>query len=208
MENKIQYYQSREVWFTGPSQVDVREAKIKKPSPLEVVVSTRYSAISAGSELLLYRGEMPSNITLDSSIESLKGDAGYPTKYGYACVGEVIDIGEQIGSSWLGRKVFCFHPHTSHFTASIKDLIAIPEGIAMKDAVFLPNMETAVNLAQDGKPLVGERVVILGQGIVGLLLAGLLSQYPLASLTSFDKDEDRRGWSKHCLLYTSPSPRD
>jgi len=196
MENKIQYYQSREVWFTGPSQVDVREAKIKKPSPLEVVVSTRYSAISAGSELLLYRGEMPSNITLDSSIESLKGDAGYPTKYGYACVGEVIDIGEQIGSSWLGRKVFCFHPHTSHFTASIKDLIAIPSGIAMKDAVFLPNMETAVNLAQDGKPLVGERVVILGQGIVGLLLAGLLSQYPLASLTSFDKDEDRRGWSK------------
>ena len=93
---------------------------------------------------------------------------------------------------------FCFHPHVSHFVvASIKELIAIPEGVAMKDAVFLPNMETAVNLAQDRKPLVGESVIILGQGIVGLLLAGLLSQYPLASLTSFDKrDEDRRECSK------------
>ena len=115
MKNKIQDYQSREVWFTGPNQVEVREAKIKKPSPLEAVVSTRYSAISAGSELLLYRGEMPSNIILDSSIESLKDVAGYPTKYGYACVGEVIDIGEQIESSWLGRKVFCFHPHIRFF---------------------------------------------------------------------------------------------
>ena len=196
MNSKLEHQQSKEVWFTAPNQVDVRNTEIREPGPTEVVVSVVYSAISAGSELLLYRGEMPSDIPLDSSIDSLKMDVGYPKKYGYACVGNIIEVGAKVESSWIGRKIFCFHPHVSHFTAPIVDLIAIPEGIAMKDAVFLPNMETAVNLAQDGKPIVGERVVILGQGVVGLLLADLLSRYPLASLTSFDKDKDRREWSK------------
>ena len=197
MNNKLENCQSKEIWFTAPNKVDVRKTELRKPGPTEVVVSVLYSAISAGSELLLYRGEMPSDMPLDSSIDSLKTDVGYPKKYGYACVGTIIEVGAKVETSWLGREVFCFHPHASYVTTSIKDLIVIPEGIAMKDAVFLPNMETAVNLAQDGKPLVGERVVILGQGIVGLLLADLLSRYPLASLTSFDKDEDRREWSKH-----------
>ena len=196
MNNKIEHHQSKEVWFTAPNQVEVRNTELRKPGPTEVVVSVLYSAISAGSELLLYRGEMPSDMPLDSSIDSLKTDVRYPKKYGYACVGTIIEVGAKVETSWLGREVFCFHPHASHVIASIEELIAIPEGIAMKDAVFLPNMETAVNLAQDGKPLVGERVVILGQGIVGLLLADLLSQYPLTSLTSFDKDEARREWSK------------
>ena len=196
MKIKLEHQQSKEVWFTAPNQVDVRETEIRKPGPTEVVVSVVYSAISAGSELLLYRGEIPSDIPLDSSIDSLKADVGYPKKYGYACVGNIIEAGAKVEPSWIGREIFCFHPHASHFTAPIVDLIAIPEGIAMKDAVFLPNMETAVNLAQDGKPIVGERVVILGQGVVGLLLADLLSRYPLASLTGFDKDEDRRDWSK------------
>ena len=196
MNKKLENRQSKEVWFTAPNQVEVRKTEFRKPGPSEVIVSVLYSAISAGSELLLYRGEMPSDMPLDTSIDGLKTDVGYPKKYGYACVGNIIEVGAKVKSSWVGREVFCFHPHASHLTASIKDLIAIPEGIAMTDAVFLPNMETAVNLAQDGKPLVGERVVILGQGIVGLLLADLLSHYPLTSLTSFDKDEDRREWSK------------
>ncbi len=196
MNSKLKHHQSKEVWFTAPNQVDVRKTEIRKPGPTEVGVSVVYSAISAGSELLLYRGEIPSDMPLDNSIDSLKTDVGYPKKYGYACVGNIVEVGAKVEPGWIGREVFCFHPHASYFNASIKDLIAIPEGIAMKDAVFLPNMETAVNLAQDGKPLVGERVVILGQGIVGLLLADLLSRYPLASLTSFDKDEDRREWAK------------
>ena len=196
MNNKLEHRQSQEVWFTAPNQVEVRKTELRKPGPTEVLVSVLYSAISAGSELLLYRGEMPIDMPLDSSIESLKTDVAYPKKYGYACVGSIIEVGAKVETSWLGRQVFCFHPHASHFISSTKELIIIPEGVAMKDAVFLPNMETAVNLAQDGKPLVGESVVILGQGIVGLLLAGLLSKYPLASLTSFDKDEDRREWSK------------
>ena len=197
MKNKSERHKAREVWFTAPNQVDVREAETRAPGPKEVLVSTEYSAVSAGSELLLYRDEMPSDIPLDSSIQSLKSDVRFPTKYGYACVGEIVDVGIQIDSCWMGRKVFCFHPHVSCFTASIKELITIPDEISMQDAVFLPNMETAVNLIQDGKPLIGERVVILGQGIVGLLLAELMSKYPLDTLASFDKDEGRRKWSRH-----------
>ena len=76
MNNKLEHHQSKEVWFTAPNQVEVRNTELRKLSPTEVVVSVLYSAISAGSELLLYRGEMPSDMPLDSSIDSLKTDVG------------------------------------------------------------------------------------------------------------------------------------
>ena len=196
MSIKSHNIKTAEVWFTQPNQVEIRENEIPSPGPDQVMVSTIYSAVSAGSELLLYRGELPQDISLDSTIESFQKGAIYPLQYGYACVGEVTQLGGQVNSSWKGRKVFCFQPHVSHFLAKVKDLVLIPENVTLRDAVFLPNMETAVNLIQDGKPLIGERVVILGQGVVGLLLAALMSDFPLSCLTAVEKDPDRRKWSK------------
>ena len=184
------------VWFTEPNKVEVREKEISSPGPDQVMVSTLYSAISAGSELLLYRGELPDDISLDNSIESLKKGVAYPLQYGYACVGEVTYIGSQVDRSWEGRKVFCFHPHESYFLAETKDLLLIPDNVAPSDAIFLPNMETAVNLIQDGRPAIGERAVVLGQGVVGLLLAELLSEFPLSSLVVIEKNLERHRWSK------------
>ena len=108
MNNKLEYRQSKEVWFTAPYQVELRKTELRQPGPTEVVVSVLYSAISAGSELLLYRGEMPSDMPLDSSIDSLKTDVGYPKKYGYACVGTIIEVGAKVETSWLGAKFFAF----------------------------------------------------------------------------------------------------
>ena len=197
MSTRAHNISATEVWFTEPGQVEIRANKISAPEPDQVIVSTIYSAISAGSELLLYRGQLPQDISLDSTIEKLQKGAIYPLQYGYACVGEVTQLGSKVDPSWKGEKVFCFQPHVSHFLAEVKDLILIPKDVALRDAVFLPNMETAVNLIQDGKPLIGERVAILGQGVVGLLLSALLSDFPLSSLMAVEKDPSRRDWSKY-----------
>jgi threonine dehydrogenase-like Zn-dependent dehydrogenase len=110
-------------------------------------------------------------------------------------VGRVIAAGSLVEPGWEGRLVFAFQPHTSHFLARPQELMALPADIQPDEAVFLPNMETAVNLVMDGAPLVGERVAVLGQGVVGLLTAALLAQFPLGSLITLDRYLLRRNAS-------------
>jgi threonine dehydrogenase-like Zn-dependent dehydrogenase len=97
-----------------------------------------------------------------------------------------------VDASWLGKMVFCFNPHESHFIASVDQLIPVPEEVELEDSVFLPNMETAVNFIMDGAPMLGETVAVYGQGVVGLLTTSLLAYYPLASLITFDHYDQRR----------------
>lgn len=182
---------TRQLWFTGWEQLEVREQKISAPGAGELLVEVICSAISAGTEMLVYRGQLPSEIALDATIDNLKAES-YPLQYGYACVGKVIQIGNDVDDSWLGKNVFAFQPHAAHFISSPDNLIPVPVDVAPEDAVFLANMETAVNLVHDGKPLVGERVVVLGQGIVGLLLTSVLSRLPLTELIVADNWPLRR----------------
>lgn len=181
-----------QLWFTAPFSVEVREATLPEPEPDQVLVKTRCSAVSAGTELLVYRGQLPEAIPLESTLASLQKNTGYPLQYGYACVGEVKQAGSAVDSSWLGRQVFSFQPHVSHFLARPQELKQIPDDLAAEDAVFLPNMETAVNLVQDGQPLLGERVVVVGQGIVGLLLSAILARYPLSLLAAIEGQPERQ----------------
>ena len=139
--------------------------------------------------MLVYRGEFPH---LSDSHDSLSSDLSYPLAYGYACVGVVKEIGKEVNGEWLNRMVFAFHPHASSFIIQTSSLILIPHSISSDTACFLPNMETAVNLIQDGAPILGERVLVLGQGIIGLLTASLLSEFPLESLVAVDNYELRR----------------
>jgi threonine dehydrogenase-like Zn-dependent dehydrogenase len=101
-------------------------------------------------------------------------------------VGEVVELGSGVDPAWLGQKVFAFQPHASTFVAPTEALIPLPDGLAVEEAVFLPNMETAVNFLMDGAPLIGEQVAVLGQGIVGLLTTALLARFPLTSLVTLD----------------------
>jgi len=199
---------ANQLWFTAPFQVEVRTASIIPPAAGEVQVRTRYSAVSPGSELLLYRGQLPDSLALDSSIESLQGASHYPVQYGYACVGEVQQTGADVDPAWLGKTVFSFQPHASHFNAHPDQLIPVPNDIPAEAAVFLPNMETAVNLAQDGQPMLGERVVVLGQGVVGLLLSGVLSQYPLASLKAVEGQRNRQELARQLGVQAVINPAD
>lgn len=182
---------AQQLWFNAPYELEVRSAMLA-PAAEEVLVQVSCSAPSAGSELLVYRGQLPDALALDDSLAALREQNSYPLRYGYASVGRVIACGTGVDNAWLGRRVFGFQPHASHYVAEPASLIAIPDTVPDEAAVFLANMETAVNLVQDGAPLLGERVVVFGLGIVGLLCSALLAQFPLASLHGIDPHPRRR----------------
>jgi 2-desacetyl-2-hydroxyethyl bacteriochlorophyllide A dehydrogenase len=194
------------LFFTSPKSVEVREETIPELKSDQVLIQTSFSAISPGTELLVYRGQIPGEQPVDVAIQSLIGNFQYPLKYGYSTVGKVVSLGTEIDSCWIGKTVFSFHPHESYFTALLDELIEIPVGIAPLDALFLPNMETAVNLVMDGQPALGENVVVWGQGIVGLLTTSLLAQFPLNKLVTLDLFPLRRSISQQLGAHISLSP--
>jgi 2-desacetyl-2-hydroxyethyl bacteriochlorophyllide A dehydrogenase len=184
---------ARTLFFTAPKQIEIRETTLPPLKDDEVLVETICSAISAGTEMLVYRGQFPH---LTDSHDAVSSDLNYPLAYGYACVGVVRETGIQVDKSLQGKLVFAFQPHTSHFILHPSSLILLPKGLSPENACFLPNMETAVNLVQDGAPILGERVLVLGQGVVGLLTASLLNEFPLDKIVIADHFELRRAASK------------
>jgi threonine dehydrogenase-like Zn-dependent dehydrogenase len=129
---------------------------------------------------------------LKDAHDTLSNELNYPLPYGYACVGRIKETGKQIDKSWHDKLVFAFHPHVSCFVTQTSSLLLVPASLSAENACFLPNMETAVNLVQDGAPILGERALVLGQGIVGLLTASLLTEFPLESLVTVDQYALRR----------------
>lgn len=198
---------AHQLWFAAPHEVEIRQVVLDAPVADQILVKTLYSAVSAGTEMLVYRGQIPEQMALDASLDTLQSQASYPLQYGYACVGEVSACGPDADPQWINKRVFSFQPHASHFLAKSDQLIVIPDDIAADAAVFLANMETAVSLVQDGAPMLGEQVVVLGQGIVGLLLSGILAQYPLTSLVTLDSYERRRAMSLTLGATASFDPR-
>jgi 2-desacetyl-2-hydroxyethyl bacteriochlorophyllide A dehydrogenase len=184
------------LFFVEPYTVEIRESKLEQPGAGKVLVQTVASAISPGTEMLLYRGQMPLGMAVDETIDALGGEFQYPLKYGYAAVGRVVALGSGVPADWQDRLVFAFNPHESHFIANPAHLLPVPPEIAAETAVFLPNMETAVSFLMDGQPMIGEQVAVFGQGIVGLLTTALLAQLPLASLVTLDRYPLRREWSR------------
>lgn len=197
------------LFFSAPLRVDVREEEIPEPGPGQVVVETHLSGISAGSELLVYRGEAPEDMDVDRTIPALSGRRlAFPLKYGYSAVGRVILLGPEVNESWLECLAFSFQPHQSHFVARTTDLFPLPEGVTPEAAIFLPHIETAVNLVMDGRPLIGEAVMVCGQGLVGLMTTALLSRFPLGKLVTLDYHPLRRRLSKELGAAESLDPAD
>ena len=169
----------------------------------DVLVETICSAISAGTEMLIYRGQFPQ---LADAHDNLSSDLKYPLAYGYASVGRIKETGPQVDRSLLNNLVFGFQPHTTHFIARMDSLILIPASLPAEAGCFLPNMETAVNLVQDAAPILGERALVLGQGVIGLLVAALLHEFPLETLVTSDCYEIRRLASQDIGIRTSFDP--
>jgi 2-desacetyl-2-hydroxyethyl bacteriochlorophyllide A dehydrogenase len=194
------------VIFTAPGQVEVVQEPLPTPAPGELLIQTDLSAISAGTELLFLRGQVPASMSVDSTLAALDGAVRYPLRYGYACTGRVIAAGADSDATWIGRRVFAFQPHTSHFTAPATQLIPVPDGVTPAQAALLPNMETAVNLVMDGQPVIGERVAVVGLGVVGLLTVALLARFPLAHLLAVDPLPARRALALKLGAYAAVAP--
>jgi 2-desacetyl-2-hydroxyethyl bacteriochlorophyllide A dehydrogenase len=179
------------LYFTAPYEIELRPTAFE-PRADEVVVETRVSAISPGTELLIYRGEAPTDLPADETIDALDGDLSFPVRYGYAAVGDVVAAGVAVDESWVGRTVFSFNPHESRFAAHPDDLVPVPEDVSPGAMAMLPSVETATSLVLDGRPRIGERVVVFGAGPVGLCTVALLSSFPLDRLVAVDPLADRR----------------
>ena len=190
------------VIFTAPYRIELVKNPVPAPGNKEVLIKTQISAISPGTEMLVYRGQLASDLQLDTTIATLARPFGYPLPYGYACVGRVVEIGQSVEADWLGQTVFCFHPHESHYAVRPHQLIKLPQDIDPIDAVFLATTETAVNFLMDGRPVIGENVVLFGLGIVGLLTTALLSRLPLGKLVALDPYPLRRATAKNAGAQT------
>jgi 2-desacetyl-2-hydroxyethyl bacteriochlorophyllide A dehydrogenase len=194
------------LYFTGPRQVALVNETLPFPAVGQVLVKTIMSAISPGTELLVYRGLAPMDLARDETITALAGDFAFPLTYGYDAVGQVVELGPGVAPDWKGRLVFAFQPHASHFLATPDELLGVPAGLNPEEAVFFPNLETALTLLLDGQPLPGEQVAIFGQGIVGLLLTALISRWPLSSLVTLDLYPRRRLLSENLGAHLSLDP--
>lgn len=183
---------ARRLHFVGPRSVNVESGEVPTPTAEQVLVESRTSLVSAGTELMIYRGEAPSHLPADETIDALDGDLGFPLQYGYAAVGDVREVGSAVPSAWEDRRVFAFHPHESHFTVAPDALVPVPDDVGPETAACLPVAETAVNLVLDGAPRIGERVVVFGAGLVGLFTVATLATFPLSDLTVVEPIPARR----------------
>jgi 2-desacetyl-2-hydroxyethyl bacteriochlorophyllide A dehydrogenase len=182
----------RSLYFVGPGEVEVREEEIPEPRGQEILIRTLMSAISAGTEMLFFHDMVERGAPLDTNIGCLNQRFNYPFKYGYSSVGEVVSVGPNVPRFWEGQLMFSFHPHESHYVCDLEEAIPVPDDLSPENALYLPSMETAISLVMDGRPLLGERVLVLGQGVIGLLTTSLLSMMPLSSLVTLDRYGMRR----------------
>jgi 2-desacetyl-2-hydroxyethyl bacteriochlorophyllide A dehydrogenase len=192
------------LYFTAPQQVELREESLPALSAGEVLVKTICSAISAGTEMLICRGQFPS---IKDTHDNLSSALNYPFAYGYACAGVIKETGNLVDKKLRDKLVFGFQPHTTHFVAQASSLMFAPASLPAEACCFLPNIETAVNLIQDAAPILGERVLVLGQGTVGLLVASLLKEFPLEQLVTADHFDLRRKASLELGANDSFDPR-
>ncbi len=164
--------EAQAVWFAAPRRAELRAEVVPPPGRGEVRVQTLASALSHGTERLVFRGEVPADLPLD--LPTLQGSFRFPIKYGYAAVGRVLDIGPDVATHAPGDTVFVLHPHQTVFTVPAPLATKLPANVDPLLGVFIANGETAVNIVHDTPLHFGETTVVFGQGVVGLLVAQMI----------------------------------
>lgn len=194
---------ARALWFTGPRQITLRAEEVAAPAATEALIETVASGISHGTEMLVYRGQVPPGTELD--LPTLAGDFGYPIKYGYAAVGRVVATGSAIGDLQPGQMVFALHPHQSAFVAPRHLITPLPAGLEPLLGIFTANIETALNIVHDTPLRLGETAVVFGLGVVGVLVAQLL-QRSGATVIGVDPLAHRRACAARCGIGLTLAP--
>lgn len=180
------------IFHTAPLHVEIGEFELPSLAEKQVLVSTQYSAISPGTESLIYQGRVPHDLPQDKTIPSLNGAFDYPFRYGYAVVGCIVDRGRNVGTEWDGRRVFVFHPHQNWIVIELDECLLIPNELSSEAALFLPSIESTLNFIMDASPAIGDIVGVFGLGVIGLLCTALLSRLALNKLVALDTLAYRR----------------
>lgn len=175
-------------WLVAPGRAELREEALAPLQPGQVQVRTLHSAISRGTETLVFRGEVPASEHQRMRAPFQVGDFPGPLKYGYSNVGVV----EQGPADLVGRHVFCLYPHQSRYVVPADAVVPLPAAVPAGRAVLAAQLETAVNALWDAAPCVGDRVVVVGAGCVGLLVAWLASRVPGCTVQVVDTQPGRR----------------
>ena len=175
------------LWITGAERAELRAEPLPTLQPEEVCVRTLFSAISRGTERLVFQGRVP-----ESEHERMRapfqcGSFPYPVKYGYASAGTV----EAGPAALLGRDVFCLYPHQTHYVVPSDSVLPLPAGVPAARAVLAANMETALNAVWDAELGAGDRVVVVGAGVLGCLVAYLAARHPGTEVSVLDLDPRR-----------------
>jgi threonine dehydrogenase-like Zn-dependent dehydrogenase len=174
-------------WVTEPGRGQIRPVALAEPGPDDVLVRTLRTGVSRGTETLVFGGHVPESQHAKMRAPFQEGDFPGPVKYGYLNVGLV----ERGPEALVGRTVFCLYPHQTAYVVPASAVTVVPEGVPAARAVLAGTVETAVNALWDARPLIGDRVAVVGAGMVGCCVARLLASVPGVSVTLVDVDESR-----------------
>ncbi|TQE25720.1 zinc-binding alcohol dehydrogenase [Streptomyces ipomoeae] len=178
---------ARSFWLRSPGQGEIRAETLTGPAGGEVLVRALYSGVSRGTETLVFRGSVPENQHAAMRAPFQKGEFPAPVKYGYLSVGRVEEGPEEL----IGRNVFCLYPHQTRYVVPASAVTVVPESVPAARAVLAGTVETAVNALWDAAPLIGDRIAVVGGGMVGCSVAALLARYPGVRVQLVDADPAR-----------------
>ena len=179
--------EARAFWISEPGRGELRSVTVPEPGPDEVLVRTSWSALSRGTESIVFSGRVPVSQYRTMRAPFQDGDFPGPVKYGYLNVGVV----EQGPPELTGRTVFCLYPHQSRYVVPARSVVPVPQEVPAARAVLAGTVETAINALWDAAPLIGDAVTVVGGGMVGCCVARLLAGLPGARVTLVDIDPAR-----------------
>jgi threonine dehydrogenase-like Zn-dependent dehydrogenase len=174
-------------WLREPGRGEIRPVTVPDPGPGEVLVRTRWSGVSRGTETLVFTGGVPESQYATMRAPYQDGDFPGPVKYGYLNVGVVAAGVPEL----VGRTVFCLYPHQTAYVVPATAVVPVPAGVPARRAVLAGTVETAVNALWDAAPLVGDRIAVVGGGMVGCCVAALLARFPGVRVQLVDADPGR-----------------
>ncbi|WP_320774710.1 dehydrogenase [Streptomyces sp. CRN 30] len=180
-------HHARAFWLRAPGHGELREAEVDQPQDGEVLVRTLWSGVSRGTETLVFGGRVPRGQWRTMRAPFQEGDFPGPVKYGYLNVGVV----EEGPAALTGRTVFCLYPHQTRYVVPAAAVTPVPDAVPARRAVLAGTVETAVNALWDAAPLVGDRIAVVGGGMVGCSVAALLARFPGVRVQLVDTDPAR-----------------
>ncbi|MBP1137682.1 threonine dehydrogenase-like Zn-dependent dehydrogenase [Arthrobacter sp. PvP023] len=183
--------QARAYWTVGHEKGELRTEELPAPGPGDALVRALYSGISKGTETVVHCGKVPPRVAEQMRAPLQEGSFPSPVKFGYLSVG-IVENGPE---GWEGRTVFCLHPHQDRYIVPVESLTVVPENVPARRAVLTGTVETAVNALWEAGPRLGDRVAVVGAGLVGGMVATLLRTFPLQRLQLVDVDPAKRAFA-------------